>query len=458
MQIDTPDDSPPPEPPSDEPRTYTVALPDAPYITIAPHPKDIDTFGKIILLSGGGARAHRLLAQARERALTVAMRAVIKRAREAPNPTQRDAILRDSGLHDIDHFIPANGTPPLATDKGNFINEHGVDVQVTDIMAQFPRWRGLKHICNPLTKDFTDGQTHFDIFKCIIFVLAELLPRKSPLLLCLRTLLQIRMLAGLRVLTESRIELLKRLLRRYEACCKKVTDVYGKTFAWPKQHFLVHMIPDILAKGVLRNATTRTGEGMHQEVAQHYMHTNFRDVDPQVAHRDEEQEAIARTRLTVDDFFRRARNEGDGDQDEEENLKKDLSHQYLRPLGPRIVPPLWRQSQLRRSLCRERPLFRNFDPRLRSFLREVFPVEFLRYEDTVKIELFRCLYIAYQSQDDWREGEDILRCHADWYRRGPRYDCLLFDAAMSASHAHDCAPSFAASCLLAGSLTSRWSS
>jgi hypothetical protein len=54
MQIDTPDDSPPPEPPSDEPRTYTVALPDVPYITIAPHPKDIDTFGKIILLSGGG--------------------------------------------------------------------------------------------------------------------------------------------------------------------------------------------------------------------------------------------------------------------------------------------------------------------------------------------------------------------------------------------------------------------
>ncbi|KAJ7713719.1 hypothetical protein B0H14DRAFT_2644673 [Mycena olivaceomarginata] len=45
------------------------------------------------------------------------------------------------------------------------------------------------------------------------------------------------------------------------------------------------------------------------------------------------------------------------------------------------------------------------------------------------IELFRCLYIAYQSQDDWREGEDILRCHADWYKCGPPYDCLLFDAA-----------------------------
>ncbi|KAJ7905374.1 hypothetical protein B0H14DRAFT_6056 [Mycena olivaceomarginata] len=90
----------------------------------------------------------------------------------------------------------------------------------------------------------------------------------------------------------------------------------------------------------LRNATARTGEGMHQEVAQHYMYTNFKDVPrcdfsalvraqtnsvSEVAHRDEEQEAISCTRLTVDDFFRRTRNEGDGDQDEEENLKKDLS-------------------------------------------------------------------------------------------------------------------------------------
>ncbi|KAJ7206056.1 hypothetical protein GGX14DRAFT_367655, partial [Mycena pura] len=46
-----------------------------------------------------------------------------------------------------------------------------------------------------------------------------------------------------------------------------------------------------------------------------------------------------------------------------------------------------------------------------------------------QIEVFRCLYIAYQSKDDWREGEDILRCHSNWYNRGPRYDCLIFDAA-----------------------------
>ncbi|KAJ7217073.1 hypothetical protein GGX14DRAFT_358092, partial [Mycena pura] len=171
---------------------------------------------------------------------TQSMRAVIKRARKAPNATQKEKILVDSGLHDVTHFmwVFRFSDPYRSTmydlhfaESGEWghhlwvltmqlINEFGIDAQVIEAMAAFPRWRGLKHINDPLTKYFTDGETHFNISK-----------------------------------------------------------TYGKSFAWPKHHFLVHMIQDILTKGVLRNGTTRTGEGMHQEVAQHYMHTNFRDVD-----------------------------------------------------------------------------------------------------------------------------------------------------------------------------------
>jgi hypothetical protein len=32
-------------------------------------------------------------------------------------------------------------------------------------MAEFPRWRGLKHVDDFATKDFSDGQTHLDILK-----------------------------------------------------------------------------------------------------------------------------------------------------------------------------------------------------------------------------------------------------------------------------------------------------
>jgi hypothetical protein len=36
-------------------------------------------------------------------------------------------------------------------------------------MGQFPRWQNLKHIDDLATKDFTDGQTHFDILKVCLF-------------------------------------------------------------------------------------------------------------------------------------------------------------------------------------------------------------------------------------------------------------------------------------------------
>ncbi|KAF7325233.1 hypothetical protein MKEN_00567800 [Mycena kentingensis (nom. inval.)] len=405
---------------------------------------------------------------------TASMRAVVKRAREAPNDKQKNDILRDSGLHDVTHFMwDFRFSDPYQavtydllhfTESGQWghhlwpltmqlINEYEIDVQVTNAMAEFPRWRGLKHVNDPLTKDFTDGQTHLDIFKCMIFVLSELLPRNSPLIHCLRALLQIRMLAGLRVMSESRLEVLRQLLQEYERWCSKVTTVYGKSFAWPKQHFLVHMISDIMAKGVLRNATTRTGEGTHQEVAQHYMHTNARDVDPQVARRDEEQEAIARTRSTVDEFFRQARGEisrdDDDDHDQEaemDHLQKDAAqfrHGAERKIPRSKIPPAsltdnWVLGSALRAgdsrsyedlHAKDDALFRNFDPRLRSFLQATFPLEALMYEDEIKIEIFRCIYITYQSQDDWRQGEDILRCHSNWYNRGPRYDCVLFDAA-----------------------------
>jgi hypothetical protein len=101
---------------------------------------------------------------------------------------------------------------------------------------------------------------------------------------------------------DSRIKVFKKLIQTYEYWCEvrgiyirsssvhlsysiqKVSKDYDKNFSFPKQHFIVHAIQDILSKGVLRNATTRTGEGFHQEIAQHYSKTNFRDAEGQVRH------------------------------------------------------------------------------------------------------------------------------------------------------------------------------
>ncbi|KAJ6479670.1 hypothetical protein C8R45DRAFT_802418, partial [Mycena sanguinolenta] len=29
---------------------------------------------------------------------------------------------------------------------------------------------------------------------------------------------------------------------------------------------------------------------------------------------------------------------------------------------------------------------------------------------------------------DWTDGEDILRCNKNWYKNGPRYDCVLYNS------------------------------
>ncbi|EGO23376.1 hypothetical protein SERLADRAFT_438688 [Serpula lacrymans var. lacrymans S7.9] len=48
------------------------------------------------------------------------------------------------------------------------------------------------------------------------------------------------------------------------------------------------------------NYTTQVGEGFHQEVREAYKQTNCKNTDPQMARIDENQEAIARIQMLVD--------------------------------------------------------------------------------------------------------------------------------------------------------------
>ncbi|KAJ7205766.1 hypothetical protein GGX14DRAFT_296550, partial [Mycena pura] len=120
--------------------------------------------------------------------------------------------------------------------------------------------------------------------QCIIFVVVQLLPAKSSL---------------------------------------DVTHEHDKSFCFPKQHWTMHAVADIWGKGALRNATTRLGEGMHQDV-QHFSLTNMRNADKQVCTRDKDQEAIARARMIVDDFFK-------------QNNKKHEARQFKYGAGGRRI-------------------------------------------------------------------------------------------------------------------------
>ncbi|KAJ7461103.1 hypothetical protein FB451DRAFT_1341275 [Mycena latifolia] len=387
------------------------------------------------------------------------MRAIVRLAQNAPNATQKEKILMDHGLHDIVHFMwnfrfsdpyQAVSYDLLHFDESgkwghhlwplilDLLGELRLLTKMTDIMGQFPRWRNLKHIDDLATKDFTDGQTHFDILKCIVFVLVQILPPECSLIHCCWTLLQFRMMGGLRGMLESRIEVLKKLIGRYEYWCEQVSEDYGKNFHFPKQHFIVHALQDIMSKGVLRNATTRTGEGFHQEIAQHYNKTNFRNAEGQIAGEDEDQEAIARTRLIVNDFFRHLNGEDVDDSEAKKLNERKETAQFKQQSGRRLprskLPPTSCDNQwifgsvLRSGDSRSYEdlhagddlAYRSFDPRLRDFL----------HEDRIEVSsTFVCIGVILSScsKDDWTECEDILRCNSDWYNSGPRYDCVLFN-------------------------------
>ncbi|KAJ7671000.1 hypothetical protein B0H14DRAFT_2657553, partial [Mycena olivaceomarginata] len=134
-------------------------------------------------------------------------------------------------------------------------------------------------------------------------------------------------------------------VEKYATACKAAGNDYSKNFCFPKQHFTGHALEDIREKGVLRNATTRIGEGTHQEVAQHWKMTIFGKPRSRVCNQDEDQETIARTRLIIDNFFADLAGTSPGspeDRDEEEDIH-DEGLQFKVRLGGRVprskLPP-----------------------------------------------------------------------------------------------------------------------
>lgn len=63
---------------------------------------------------------------------------------------------------------------------------------------------------------------------------------------------------------------------------QKVSKEYGKSFDFFKQHYVSHIITDILQKGTSDNMSTRPGEGFQQEAAEAFEQTNMKNAEKQV--------------------------------------------------------------------------------------------------------------------------------------------------------------------------------
>ncbi|KAJ6611016.1 hypothetical protein B0H10DRAFT_1810509 [Mycena sp. CBHHK59/15] len=279
-------------------------------------------------------------------------------------------------------------------------------------MDKFPRWQNLKHLSSPTTIDYSDGQTFLDILKCALPCLVQILPPNSCLIKLVREMQKVRTMLGLWVTTGSRNDDTDKWIIEYGKICEDVSEEHDKSLNFLKQHFLSHAVKNFQRKGTSRNMNTRVGEGFQQEVAAQYKKTNGKNAEHQISIMDENEEAMARIQMAVDDWHKNQ------EQDEQDPVlgssnANPSAHWQLGSADPRVTT-------VRMEAAHPRdPLFRDFNLKLREYLARHHPSHF--------IEPCKVLYVNYQSKVDWKLSQDILRCNPCFHTR-PRYDSIIYEA------------------------------
>ncbi|KAJ7633731.1 hypothetical protein B0H17DRAFT_1023714 [Mycena rosella] len=199
----------------------------------------------------------------------------------------------------------------------------------------------------------------------------------------------------------------------------RVSKEYGKNFDFFKQHTTSHLVQDIRSKGTTNHGSTRPGEGFQQEAAEAYNQTNFKNVASQMNRIDETQEAIARIRMAIDQHDQQCE---EGDVDSTPKFSRVTSASWRFGAAGRIV-----NSNAFGVLKSAGCTVQNFDLMLRNFIAEHFPDDRVSYEQRIQIQPCKCAHLTYQSFEDWRGLEDIVRCNPSFHG-SERYDSVLFNS------------------------------
>ncbi|KAJ7769544.1 hypothetical protein B0H14DRAFT_3116658 [Mycena olivaceomarginata] len=350
---------------------------------------------------------------------TPTMKAVVIRAMKATTKTKKESILKNYGLHGVQHFLwnfrfsdpyAAYSYDTLHSDDLGKWGHHLWKLLLDELenlkqkgpfaerMRNFPRWPNLKHFNAVTTIHFTDGQSFYDILKCVLPCIVQLFPPDNVLVHCIRAFQRYRLMVGMYCMPERRLKRLDTMIEDYEYWSSGVADVYGKNFDFFKQHAVSHVVSGIWDKGTTNHGSTRPGEGFQQEAREAYKQTNCKDVAPQMSRIDEIQEAIARIRMTIDNDDRAQR--GDPDDEVDETLVDPQSTEHWAFGAP--VPGRLLNSGTVEEAHRGSPAFKIL----------------------ICVRGFKCAHISYQSLEDWRGARDIIRCNPCFHQQ-PRYDSLL---------------------------------
>ncbi|KAJ7076600.1 hypothetical protein C8R43DRAFT_1177915 [Mycena crocata] len=362
----------------------------------------------------------------------ITMKKVVRKAFKANTKTEKEAILKNKGLHGIDHFLwgfrfsdpyAAYSYDTLHSDDLGKWGDHlwsllGGKGTFAQNMRDFTRWPGLKHFNQVTTVRFTDGQSFYDILKSVLPCIVQIFPHNDPLVHCIRACQRLRIMTGMHCMPSQRLERLQQFIKDYEYWCSQVTVKYGKEFDFFKQHATSHIVDDIRNKGTTNHGSTRPGEGFQQEAAEAYNQTNFKNVAVQMNRIDETQEAIARIRMAIDKFDKQCEED---EREDEPDLEESSNTSALTSASWRFGAPdrLTNSRAFGDLLNSAGNPVKDFDSMLRDFISEHFPGE--------QIQPFKCAHLTYQSLEDWRGLRDIVRCNPSFHGYS-RYDSILFNS------------------------------
>ncbi|KAK6966916.1 hypothetical protein R3P38DRAFT_3337690 [Favolaschia claudopus] len=358
-----------------------------------------------------------------------ATESTICRARNAPTKGEKERILKKHGLHDVDHFLwgfrfsDSHAAAAYDVLHKDDIGKNGSHLWplVLEILEDISG-KGT------LAKNLLAGQglKHFNrVTTCILPCIVQILPPNSALVHCLRSYQRLRAMIGMNCMSDSRLYRLATFIKDYEFWCSKVSDQYGKSFDFPKQHATSHIIEDIRTKGTTNHFSTRSGEGFQQEAREAYGQTNFKDVVPQMTRIDENQEAIARIRMAIDEYEKQCTL----DEREDDDLEESSNDSAVTSASWRFGSPE-RKTNSRAFADILKALghsIGDFYTMLRDFIAETFPGERMTYEQHIQIRPFKCAHITYQSLEDWRGLRDIVRCNPIFHGQR-RQDCVLVNS------------------------------
>ncbi|KAG1841456.1 hypothetical protein C8R48DRAFT_751177 [Suillus tomentosus] len=186
-------------------------------------------------------------------------------------------------------------------------------------------------------------------------------------------------------------------IQRLRGYIKTYMDYY-----FLKQHLTTHDILDIRQKGTLDNYETRVGENFHQEVQEAYKQTNCKDTKPQMARIDGNLEAVAHIHMLIDNTTRSDKVQSGSNATQIcGTLARSNDHWILGSPAARITDAKGLADELIA-----------LSEHLVQFSEEEYLTGLCGGQPS---SVFQCLYLTYQSLEDWREGQDILRCNPDFH-------------------------------------------